>query len=151
MPLPLGGMIRQIMVELDREALQAKVWAPVDVVNAQNLIPQGGTAKIGSREYNVGMKGSTDMVAKLNDLSIKTFGGGGVYVRDVAHVIDRYEPQTNVVRSDGKHAALLQVEKTGSASTLTISAGQGHAAERSRPVCRRALKITSMFNQSVCS
>ena len=52
-PLPYGGKIRQIMVQLDPKALQAKGLAPADVVNAvnaQNLILPGGTAKIGSRE-----------------------------------------------------------------------------------------------------
>jgi multidrug efflux pump subunit AcrB len=103
-PLPFGGKIRQIMVQLDPKALQAKGLAPIDVVNAvnaQNLILPGGTAKIGSREYNVEMNGSTKSVAALNDLPIKTVQGGVVYVRDVAHVIDGYAPQTNLVRSDG--------------------------------------------------
>ncbi|MGF6700729.1 multidrug efflux pump subunit AcrB [Paraburkholderia sp. MM5496-R1] len=40
----------------------------VNAVNAQNLILPGGTAKIGTKEYNVQMNGSTDTVAALNDL-----------------------------------------------------------------------------------
>ncbi|ERI28838.1 RND transporter, Hydrophobe/Amphiphile Efflux-1 (HAE1)/Heavy Metal Efflux (HME) family, permease protein, partial [Burkholderia cenocepacia BC7] len=122
-PLPFGGKIRQIVVDLDTRALQAKGLAPIDVVNAinaQNLILPGGTAKIGTHEYNVQMNGSTQTVAALNDLPVKTIGGNVVYVRDVAHVRDGYAPQTNIVRVDGKRAALLTVEKTGSASTLTI-------------------------------
>jgi multidrug efflux pump subunit AcrB len=43
-------------------------------------------------------------------------------VRDVAQVRDGYAPQTNVVRHDGKRAALLEIEKTGSASTLAVVA-----------------------------
>ena len=60
---------------------------------------------------------------------MKTIGGTVVYVRDVAHVRDGYAPQTNIVRVDGKRAALLTVEKTGSASTLTIIDQEGDAAE----------------------
>ncbi|MDI9654323.1 efflux RND transporter permease subunit, partial [Burkholderia cenocepacia] len=44
-PLPFGGKIRQIVVDLDTRALQAKGLAPIDVVNAinaQNLILPGG-------------------------------------------------------------------------------------------------------------
>ncbi|SAL21571.1 acriflavin resistance protein [Caballeronia choica] len=151
-PLPFGGKIRQIMVELDPKALQAKGLAPIDVVNAvnaQNLILPGGTAKIGSREYNVEMNGSTDTVAKLNDLPVKTVKGGVVYVRDVAHVIDGYAPQTNIVRSDGKRAALLQVEKTGSASTLTIIQQVKAMLPKIAAGLPKALKITPLSDQSV--
>ncbi|SAL10369.1 acriflavin resistance protein [Caballeronia peredens] len=151
-PLPYGGKIRQIMVELDPAKLQAKGLAPVDVVNAvnaQNLILPGGTAKIGAREYNVEMNGSTQTVAALNDLPIKTVNGGVIYVRDVAHVIDGFAPQTNIVRSDGKRAALLQVEKTGSASTLTIIAQVKAMLPKIAAGLPKALKITPLSDQSV--
>jgi len=151
-PLPYGGKIRQIMVQLDTKALQAKGLAPIDVVNAvnaQNLILPGGTAKIGSREYNVEMNGSTQTVAALNDLPIKTVNGGVVYVRDVAHVIDGYAPQTNMVRADGKRAALLTVEKTGSASTLTIIQQVKNMLPKIAAGLPSALKITPLSDQSV--
>ncbi|QBR03639.1 efflux RND transporter permease subunit [Paraburkholderia pallida] len=151
-PLPYGGKIRQIMVQLDPTAMQAKGLAPVDVVNAvnaQNLILPGGTAKIGSREYNVEMNGSTQSVAALNDLPVKTVNGSVVYVRDVAHVIDGYAPQTNIVRADGKRAALLTVEKTGSASTLTIIEQVKAMLPQIAAGLPTALKITPLSDQSV--
>ena len=151
-PLPYGGKIRQIMVQLDPKALQAKGLAPADVVNAvnaQNLILPGGTAKIGSREYNVEMNGSTQTVAALNDLPIKTVNGSVVYVRDVAHVIDGYAPQTNIVRADGKRAALLTVEKTGSASTLTIIDQVKAMLPKIAAGLPSALKITPLSDQSM--
>ncbi|HEX3380756.1 MAG TPA: efflux RND transporter permease subunit [Paraburkholderia sp.] len=151
-PLPYGGKIRQIMVQLDPKALQAKGLAPIDVVNAvnaQNLILPGGTAKIGSREYNVEMNGSTQTVAALNDLPVKTVNGSVVYVRDVAHVIDGYAPQTNIVRADGKRAALLTVEKTGSASTLTIIDQVKAMLPKIAAGLPSALKITPLGDQSV--
>ncbi|SAL66025.1 acriflavin resistance protein [Caballeronia terrestris] len=151
-PLPFGGKIRQIMVELDPQALQAKGLSPADVVNAvnaQNLLLPGGTAKIGSREYDVQMNGSTDTVAALNNLPIKTIDGGVVYVRDVAHVIDGYAPQTNIVRSDGKRAALLQVEKTGSASTLTIIQQVKDMLPKIAAGLPKALVISPLSDQSV--
>ncbi|HKT90688.1 MAG TPA: efflux RND transporter permease subunit [Paraburkholderia sp.] len=151
-PLPYGGKIRQIMVQLDPKALQAKGLAPADVVNAvnaQNLILPGGTAKIGSREYNVEMNGSTQTVAALNDLPVKTVNGSVVYVRDVAHVIDGYAPQTNIVRADGKRAALLTVEKTGSASTLTIIQQVKAMLPKIAAGLPQALKITPLSDQSV--
>ncbi|MGF6695954.1 multidrug efflux pump subunit AcrB [Paraburkholderia sp. MM5496-R1] len=151
-PLPFGGKVRQIMVDIDPRALQAKGLSPLDVVNAvnaQNLILPGGTAKIGTKEYNVQMNGSTDTVAALNDLPIKTVAGGVVYVRDVAHVRDGYAPQTNIVRSDGKRAALLTIEKSGSASTLTIIQQVKAMLPHIAAGLPSALHITALSDQSV--
>jgi len=122
-PLPYGGKVRQVMVDLNVPALQARGLSPLDVVNAinaQNLVLPGGTAKIGALEYRVDLNGSTQSVAALNDLPVRSGPDGTVYVRDVAQVHDGYAPQTNVVRHDGKRSALLEIEKTGSASTLTV-------------------------------
>jgi multidrug efflux pump subunit AcrB len=151
-PLPFGGKIRQIMVDIDPRKLQGKGLSPSDVVNAvnvQNLILPGGTAKIGAREYNVQMNGSTESVAALNDLPIKTVNGGVVYLRDVAQVRDGYAPQTNIVRSDGKRAALLTVEKTGNTSTLTIIQQIKSMLPKIAAGLPKALTITPLADQSV--
>jgi multidrug efflux pump subunit AcrB len=151
-PLPYGGKVRQVMVELDPRALQAKGLAPIDVVNAinaQNLTLPSGTAKIGSREYNVEMNGSTQTIAALNDLPIKVVNGSVVYVRDVAHVIDGYAPQTNIVRADGKRGALLTIEKTGSTSTLTIIQQVKALLPKIAAGLPSSLKITPLADQSV--
>src|SRR5579884_3409372 len=69
-PNSYGGKQREIMVDLNRQALQAKHLSPSDVVNAignQNLILPGGTSKIGSLEYDVEIKGSPERVQELND------------------------------------------------------------------------------------
>ncbi|MGO4328168.1 efflux RND transporter permease subunit [Cupriavidus sp. 2TAF22] len=151
-PLPFGGKVRQIMIDIDPAALQAKGLTPADVVsavNAQNLTLPGGTAKMGEREYNVRMNGSTDTVDALNDLPVKSVGGNVIYVRDVAHVRDGYAPQTNIVRSDGKRAALLQVEKTGSASTLDIISRVKAMLPQIGAALPPSLHISTLSDQSV--
>ena len=79
-----------------------------------------GTSKIGEREFTVSLNSSPDTVAALNDVPIKQVNGSMVYIRDVAHVRDGFAVQTNVVRKDGSHSALLTILKNGGASTLDI-------------------------------
>src|SRR6201999_2380641 len=55
-----------------------------------------------------------------NNLPIKSVNGSTLYIRDVAHVRDGAAPQTNMVRLNGGHAALMTVQKSGGASTLDI-------------------------------
>ena len=122
-PWPYGGKQRQVQVDLDTTALQAKGLSPVDVVNAisaQNLILPSGTSKIGPFEYDVESNGSPLTTAELNDLPIKTVGNTVLYIRDVAHVRDGFPPQTNIVRVNGQRAALMTAMKTGNSSTLDI-------------------------------
>jgi len=152
-PLPFGGKVRQIMVDIDSRALQARGLSPLDVVNAvnaQNLILPGGTAKIGSLEYNVNLNGSTLNVEALNDLPVSTAPGGQViYVRDVAHVRDGYAPQTNIVRTNGTRSALLQIEKSGNASTLAIIANVKAMLPQISAGLPKALGIQPVSDQSV--
>ena len=122
-PYPYGGKQRQIQVDLDTNALQAKGLSPNDVVNAinlQNLILPAGTAKIGNYEYEVDMNGAPVKVAELNDLPIKDVGTSTIYVRDVANVRDGFPPQTNIVRVNGQRASLMTILKSGDVSTLDI-------------------------------
>ena len=151
-PLPYGGKVRQVMVDLDTHALQARGLSPLDVVNAinaQNLILPGGTAKIGALEYRVDLNGSTQTVAALNDLPIRSGPDGTVYVRDVAQVRDGYAPQTNVVRRDGKRAALLEIEKSGSTSTLSIISQIRALLPKVTPGLPKALQVQAVSDQSV--
>ncbi|CAM2139759.1 Multidrug resistance protein MdtC [Pararobbsia alpina] len=152
-PLPFGGKVRQIMVDIDPQAMQAKGLSPADVVNAvnaQNLVVPGGTAKIGNQLVNVQLNGSFQHVDALNAIPLKTLPGGGViYLRDVAHVRDGYAPQLNMVRNDGKRAALLTVDKTGSASTLTIISEIKQLLPTVLAGVPSSLHVTQLSDQSV--
>ncbi len=122
-PYPYGGKQRQVQVDINLQALQAKGLSPSDVVNAvsaQNLILPAGTAKIDQFEYEVETNSAPTTIAGLNDLPIRSVNGAMVYIHDVAHVRDGFPPQTNIVRVDGQRASLLTIQKTGSASTLDI-------------------------------
>ncbi|WP_263358759.1 efflux RND transporter permease subunit [Acidicapsa ligni] len=122
-PYPFGGKQRQVQVDIDLHALQAKGLSPSDVVNAvsaQNLIVPSGTMKVGTYEYTIETNSAPSVVADLNNLPIRTVNGTIIYVRDVAHVRDGFPPQTNIVRVDGQRATLMSILKTGSASTLQI-------------------------------
>jgi multidrug efflux pump subunit AcrB len=122
-PLPSGGKPRQIQIDLDPQALQAKGLTPLDVsnaINAQNLTLPSGTAKIGDREYGVLLNSSPLAIEGLGNLPIKIINGATIYVRDVAQVRDGFGPQTNIVRQDGTRGALLPILKNGGASTLDI-------------------------------
>ena len=151
-PWPYGGKQRQVSVNVDIPALQAKGLSPVDVINAisaQNLILPSGTVKLGSTEYNVEMNGSPHTIAALNDLPIKTVNGTTIYVRDVATVSDGFSPQINIVRMDGQRGVLLSIYKTGAASTLDIVSQVYDKLPRIAATLPPQLVMTPLFDQSI--
>src|SRR5271169_2438007 len=107
LPTPYGGKYRQIMVDLDPDALLAQGLTPSDVtnaVNAQNLTVPSGDAKIGDKQYIVKVNAQPPTVAALNDIPVRQVNGTTVYLRDVAHVRDAWAVQQNVVRTGGKRS-----------------------------------------------
>ena len=150
--LPYGGKPRQVMVDLDPQALQGNGLSAADVVgavSAQNLVLPTGTAKIGSREYPVLLNSSPDTVAALNDLPIKQVNGKVVYIHDVAHVRDGFAVQQNIVASNGQRGSLLSVLKGQGASTLAIVQRVKAALPAIQATLPRDLTITPLFDQSL--
>src|SRR5215212_4918759 len=153
-PWPYGGKQRFIVVDLEPDKLFGYGLSAADVsgaINLQNLILPSGTAKIGTQEYYVRLNSSPEVVDAINDLPVKTVNGTVVFIRDVAHVSDKYMPQTNLVHAEGKKGALVSIYKLGKASTLDIVKRIKDAVPKIYPRLPRfqELQITPLFDQSV--
>src|ERR1700733_2310783 len=151
-PLPYGGKVRQVQVDVDPNLLYAKHLSATDVstaFNQQNLILPSGTARIGDREFVVKMNSSPPVVSAMNDLPIRAANGAVVLVKDVAQVRLGYAPQVNIVREDGKRSALLTVLKNGKTSTLDIVKHVKAMLPIVKAGLPGGLQITPLFDQSI--
>src|SRR3954453_15607437 len=153
LPAPYGGVSRQIMVDLDQQALQANRLSPIDIsntINAQNVTLPSGTLKVGSRDYTVSTNSRPLAFNVLNDVPLKGVNGAEIFMRDVAHVRDGYAVQQNMVRADGKPSVLLTIMKTGSVSTLDIvDEIKNKILPLSRAAAPPGMQIKELFDQSV--
>ena len=151
-PFPFGGKQRQMQIDLDPSALQARGLSGQDVAQAlaaQNLITPVGTQKIGGFEYIIQLNNSPLRIEELGNLPIKTVNGAMVYVRDVASVRDGNPPQTNIVHVDGNRSVLMMVLKAGSTSTLDIIAGIKQKVLDVKASLPDALRIGFIGDQSL--
>ncbi|WP_315764824.1 MULTISPECIES: efflux RND transporter permease subunit [unclassified Bradyrhizobium] len=151
-PYPFGGKQRQVQIDLDPTALQARGLSGQDVANAlaaQNLITPVGTQKIGGFEYNIQLNNSPLKMEELGNLPIKAVNGAMVYIRDVASVRDGNPPQTNIVHVNGNRSVLMMVLKAGATSTLDIISGIKQKVIEVRDQLPDALKIGFIGDQSV--
>ncbi len=152
-PYPFGGKSRQVQIDLNSEALQARGLSGQDVSNAlaaRDLITPVGTRE--DRRFRICRpaqqraldarlaRRSADQNRQWRDL---------VYVRDVAQVHDGSPPQTNIVHVDGNRSVLLQVLKNGSVSTLAIIAGIKQRLEDMKSALPPNLKNGLLGDQSL--
>ena len=151
-PYPYGGKPRVIMVDLDQQALEARGLSSSDVAAAlqqQNVILPSGDVKIGSKDYTLAANNSPDVITAINQFPVKEVAGRLVFVRDVAHVHDGYQIQTNSVAVDGQPGALMMVRKTGGVSTLAVIDGIKSALPYIENLLPRGVDIKPIFDQSV--
>jgi multidrug efflux pump subunit AcrB len=151
-PQPYGGKPRVIMADLDPQALAARGLSPSDVSDAlqrQNVILPAGDVKIGSRDYALSMNNSPDVIDSINAFPVAQVGGNTVFMRDIAHVHDGFQVQTNSVTVDGAPGALITIRKTGGVSTLAVIDGVRAALTDIRKVMPSGVTIKPIFDQSI--
>src|SRR5580658_8403612 len=151
-PQPYGGKPRVIMADLDPQALAARGLSPSDVSDAlqrQNVILPAGDVKIGSKDYALSMNNSPDVIDSINAFPVAEVAGKTVFMRDIAHVHDGFQVQTNSVAVDGTPGALITIRKTGGVSTLAVIAGVRAALTDIRKVMPNGVSIKPIFDQSI--
>ena len=125
-PAPYGGTQSDVEVDLDQTKLLEHGLSATDVGHAlagQNIVLPAGDQKIGAIDYMVATNATPVALDTFNNLPIKQVGNAVVYLRDVAYVHRGGPPQQNVVLVKGQQSILLQILKTGDASTLAVVSG----------------------------
>jgi multidrug efflux pump subunit AcrB len=151
-PYPYGGKPRVIMADLDSQALAARGLTAADVSNAlqsQNVILPAGDVKLGDFDYLVAMNNSPDVIQAINAFPIKWADGRTVFMRDVAHVHDGFQIQTNSVSVDGVPGALMTIRNTGGVSTLAVIGGIRAALPEIRHMLPHDVRINPILDQSL--
>lgn len=150
--LPYGGASRQVMVDLDPDALHAFGLAASDVsavVGQQNLTLPSGTLREGDRELPVEINASPETVQAFLDIPLRSVNGRTVLLRDVANVRDGEAVTTNIARLDGQNAVMISILKLGNASTVDIIDGILARLPEIRASAPPGMNIEPIFDQSV--
>ncbi|WP_028228245.1 efflux RND transporter permease subunit [Paraburkholderia ferrariae] len=125
-PTPYGGASLNVEIDLDQTKLLAHGLSATDVAKAlqsQNVVLPAGDQKIGALDFMVETNATPVQVDSFNNMPIKTVDGATVFLRDVAYVHRGSPPQINAVLVKGKQAVLIQILKSGDASTLSVVKG----------------------------
>ncbi len=105
--------------------------------------------KIGDKDYTLAMNNSPNVFDAINAFPIKQVDGRTVFMRDVAHVHDGFQVQTNSVSVNGSPGALMTIRKTGGVSTLAVIDGVRAAILDIKKILPPDVTIKALFDQSV--
>jgi len=150
--LPYGGAARQVMVDLDPEALNAFDMSAADVsaaVGRQNLTLPSGSLREGGRELPVELNASPESIQGFLDLPLRSVDGRTILLRDVANVRDGEAVSSNIARLNGQNAVMISILKLGNASTVDIIDGIMARMGEIRGAAPPGMMIEPIFDQSV--
>jgi multidrug efflux pump subunit AcrB len=150
-PAPIGGVQRAVVVNLDPKHLYANGLSPVDIGNAlstTNVVIPSGTARMGNYEYDVDLNMNPAKVSEFNQLPLRVTNGIPIFLGDIAPVSDTHQPQSNVVRIDGRPATFLLVIKHAAASTLSVVDAVRARIPEILAVAPKGLRVALTFDQS---
>lgn len=150
--LPYGGAARQVMIDLDPEALHAFNLSASDVsaiIGQQNLTLPSGSLREGDRDLPVEINASPETVQAFLDIPLRSVDGRTVLLRDVANVRDGEAVATNIARLDGRNAVMISILKLGNASTIDIIDGIRARLPEIRASAPPGMSIEPIFDQSI--
>lgn len=150
--LPYGGAARQVMVDLNPEALNAFSISASEVsaaVSRQNLTLPSGTLREGNRELPVEINASPENIQSFLDMPLRSVDGKMILLRDVANVRDGEAVSTNIARLNGQNAVMVSILKLGNASTVDIIDGIRERLPEIRAAAPAGMNIEPIFDQSV--
>lgn len=122
-PAVYGGVLRRILTYVDRDRMEARGMAPLDVndaIRSANPFVPTGTARMGDTEYFILSNAMVDEVEELNDVPVRVDGNVPVLVRDVGRARDTHQIQSNIVRINGRRQVYVPIYRQPGANTLEI-------------------------------
>jgi len=121
-----GGLVREILIELDPERLRGyelSVSQVIAALRAENQDVAAGRITSADREVVGKTAGRFRSVAQIEGVLLSTGRGGRVALRDVATVRDTSAEQRLWARLDGSPAVRLQLRKQPEANTVEVADG----------------------------
>jgi hydrophobe/amphiphile efflux-1 (HAE1) family protein len=149
--IPLGGLTRQIRVDLDR-ARMAALAISVDQVNAalvsQNISVPGGSLKMGTMDYLIRTPEEFSSAEQVSRVVIMNRGGSPVMLKDIAEVRDFYKEKDFDVRANKKRAMGIMIQKQSGENTVDVARGVKAELEQIRKRLPPDVKVKAVMDSS---
>jgi hydrophobe/amphiphile efflux-1 (HAE1) family protein len=143
----IGGLDREIRVELDPARLQALGLTAVQVneqLRQLNLDAPGGRAQVGGGEQAIRVLGGAKSAEALGDTLIIVPGGKSVRLREIADVHDGVAETRSLARLNGRPSTAFSLYKAKGVSDVATAEGVARELEKIKKD-NPSLRIQQMF------
>lgn len=147
----MGGMERQINVDVDRRRLEAYGITLSDVqraVAANNIMQAAGNIQIGITDYLLRVPGEFNSPQEIADAAVGNSRGQTIKIKDVADVRDSHPQETSKVMFNGKPGAVIMVQKRSEANSIAVADGVKKALPEIEKRIPRDIKISPIMDTS---
>jgi len=147
----VGGLDREVKVEVDPQRLRLYGLALQDVVDAvrnEHLSVPSGELKIGSQALSVRVPGEVREPREIADFVVRSIGGRPVFVRDVARVSFGFADRTSYARINGQESVALAVQKRLGANIIEVVEAVKGAVAADRVNWPSGVEATILGDQS---
>jgi multidrug efflux pump subunit AcrB len=122
----LGGVAREVRVELDAARMAALDVAAADVSRRLRMVQQeapGGRGDVGGAEQAVRTIATVASAAELERLELPLADGRSLRLGQVATVIDTFAERRSLALLDGEPVVAIEVMRSRGASELAVAEG----------------------------
>jgi HAE1 family hydrophobic/amphiphilic exporter-1 len=119
-----GAPKREIQVYCDPNKLEAynlTIEAISSIIGAENRNIPGGNFDIGNETYALRVEGEFRDARDMENIVVGTKNGAGIYLRDVAKVVDTVEERAQEAYTNGVRGAMIIVQKQSGANSVNIA------------------------------
>lgn len=120
----MGGEVREIQIQVDRERLASRgitLGQLMDAVRKENVVVPAGTIEEKGVEYSIRTLGEYTSIDQIANTVVAYQNTSPIYIKDVADVVDGTEEQRQITRVNGKRAVVITVNRASGANTVEVS------------------------------
>lgn len=120
----IGALEREIQIDLDMYKAQAANVTFTDIeraVASENITISGGSVPVGNMKRALRVKGEFNTASVLENIIVKSSGGGYIALKDMAKINDTYKEKESYARYNGKNVITLNVIKRSGENLIAAS------------------------------
>jgi HAE1 family hydrophobic/amphiphilic exporter-1 len=121
----IGGDERQIQVNIDQDKIKAyglSIGQVTDVLNRANQSFPAGSIETRNQQQSIRFDANVTSIAQISNLIVlQKPGGGSVYLKDIAEVVDATAKTTAISHVNGIPSIGVQIVKQSGANAVEVS------------------------------
>lgn len=147
----MGGLTREIHVDIDRNRLEAVGLSFEQVraaLMASNLNLPGGHLKTGALDFLIRIPGEFKGVDEVAGTVVGNRGGVPIFLRDIARVEDSFAEVDTETKLNGQRSVVMVIQKQSGSNTVQVSNKIREKLDEIRRTAPADIKLSAAFDSA---